>query len=84
MADNGNEFTHVAYGYRRLGRKPGRLLECGVGRIDEDGKAHVYLDRTPLNFTGYIQLVRRGETPVLPAEKPCRPGEDNGEGNSLE
>ncbi len=84
MADCGNEFTHVAYAYRRTGRKGGRLLECGVGRIDDDGKAHVYLDRTPLNgFTGYVQLVLRGVTPELPMEKPRRPGEA-GEGNSSE
>jgi hypothetical protein len=76
MADSGNEFTHVAYAYRRTGRRGGRLLECGVGRIDEDGNAHVYLDRTPLNgFTGYVQLVLRGVTPELPVEKPQRPGE---------
>lgn len=84
MADSGSEFTHVAYAYRRTGRKGGRLLECGLGRIDTDGKAHVYLDRTPLNgFTGYVQLVVRGITPELPEEQPQRPG-DHGERNSVE
>jgi hypothetical protein len=79
MADSGKEFTHMAYAYRRIGRKGGRLLECGVGRIDDDGKAHVYLDRTPLNgFTGYVQLVPRGAAPDLPPEKPRRPGDAGG------
>ena len=86
MADGGNEFTHVAYAYRRVGRKAGRLLECGVGRVDGDGKAHVYLDRTPLNgFTGYVQLVLRGATPELPVENPRRPGEtDDAERTSID
>ena len=80
MAESENEFTHVAYGYRRLGRKPGRLLECGVGRIDGDGRAHIYLDRTPFNFTGYVQLAPRGAMPVLPAaEQPRRPDETDGD-----
>lgn len=79
MTDSGKELTHVAYGYRRTGRKSGRLLECGVGRIDEDGKAHVYLDRTPYNFTGYVQLAPRGVMPELPASKPQRPGDDAGD-----
>ena len=40
------------------------MLECGVGRIDSDGNAHVHLDRTPINgFTGYVQLTPRGVTP---------------------
>lgn len=80
MADSGTEFTHVAYAYRRTGRKGGRLLECGVGRVDDHGKAHVYLDRTPLNgFTGYVQLVPCGVVPELPAKPPHRPGETGDE-----
>jgi hypothetical protein len=75
MADSGEEFTHIAYGYRRIGRKPGRLLECGVGRIDDDGRMHVYLDRTPFNFTGYVQVVPNGAMPELLADKPHRPDE---------
>jgi hypothetical protein len=85
MANAGKELTHIAYAYRRTGKKHGRLLECGVGRIDDDGKAHVHLDRTPINgFTGYVQLAPRGVTPDLVPEKPQRPGEtgDNDEEES--
>lgn len=76
MANSGKDFTHTAYAYRRTGKKHGRLLECGVGRIDADGTAHVYLDRTPFNFTGYVQLAPSGVTPEPPPEKPQRPGDD--------
>lgn len=70
----------MAYACQRIGRKPGRLLECGVGRIDEGGKAHVYLDRTPIfGFTGYVQLTPRGMTPELPPERPHRPGDHDGD-----
>lgn len=56
-------------------RRPGRLLEWSVRRIDDNGKAHVYLDRTPLTgFTGYLQLAPCGVQAQPPSEKPRRPG----------
>lgn len=87
MTESGKTFTHMAYSYRRIGKKPGRFLETGVGRIDSDGKVHVHLDRTPLNgFSGYIQLTPHGTKPEVPPARPYRPGvddadaDDHGEG----
>jgi hypothetical protein len=80
MTNSTTEFTHTAYAYRRTGKKHGRMLECGVGRIDSDGNAHVHLDRTPINgFTGYVQLTPRGVTPEPAPEKPQRPGDTGGD-----
>jgi hypothetical protein len=83
MADNDNKtLTHTAWAYRRISRKHGKLLECGRGRIDGNGIAHVHLDRTPLNgFTGYVQLVPAGAEPWLPVAKPQRPGESDADGD---
>jgi hypothetical protein len=73
--------THVVWGARRFGKRgQTELLEVGYGWIDEKGVAHSILNRTPFNgFTGYTQLVLRGEEPVMPTqyEKPHRPGEDD-------
>ena len=68
--------THTAYSYRRTGKRDGRLLECGTGRIDHDRNiAHVVLDRTPLSgFTGYIVLSPHGVKPEPPLLPPQRPG----------
>jgi hypothetical protein len=75
--------THVLWAARRFGRRGQvELLECGYGWIDEQGVSHCYLNRTPFaGFTGYTQLVPRGEPPVMPTqfEKPQRPGEDGDE-----
>lgn len=69
--------THTAFSYRRTGKKHGRMLECGSGRIDaERNVAHVVLDRTPLNgFTGYIVLLPHGTKPEPPQQQPQRPGD---------
>ena len=50
--------THTAYAYKRLGKKHGRLMECGTGRIDQDRNiVHVFMDRTPIGgWTGYVML----------------------------
>lgn len=74
--------THTAFSYRRTGKKHGRMLECGSGRIDLDrGVAHVVLDRTPINgFTGYIVLLPHGVKPEPQSPQPQRPDEiDDGD-----
>jgi hypothetical protein len=40
--------THTVYAFQRQGKKSGRLLEVGTGRIDPDRNiAHVFMDRQP-------------------------------------
>jgi hypothetical protein len=87
MADNSKARTHTAWGFRREGKKFGRLLEIGTGRIDaERNEAHLYLDRLPLgSFSGFVLLAPAGEKPPIPEAKPQRPGhtdddEDESEG----
>jgi hypothetical protein len=67
--------THTAFIFKREGKRPtqGRWLECGVGRIEQDGKINVYLDRLPVGgFSGRVHLVKTGEGP--PVIEPERPG----------
>jgi hypothetical protein len=65
--------THTAYTMQRIGKKLGRWLEVGSGRIDSDG-VHVFLDRTPVGgFSGYVRLTPHGSPPPLPQPKPQRP-----------
>jgi hypothetical protein len=78
MTDTKNTDTHTAYAFKRLGRKHGKLLECGTGRIDHDRNiAHVFLDRQPWGGgTGYVVLSPIGvKLPPTQAE-PQRPGDD--------
>jgi hypothetical protein len=75
MADNVKAPTHTAFAFRREGKKFGRWLEVGTGRVDKDGLVHVFLDRTPIGgFTGYVRLSPIGVAPPLP--EPQRPGAD--------
>ena len=72
--------THTAFIFKREGRRPaqGRWLECGMGRIEQDGKINVYLDRLPVGgFSGRVHLVRTGEQP--PAPEPERPARHDGD-----
>jgi hypothetical protein len=62
---------------QRIGKKLGRWLEVGSGRIDGDG-AHLFLDRLPIGgFTGYVRLTPQGSPPPLP--QPQRPASAAGE-----
>jgi hypothetical protein len=77
--------THTAYAFSRQGKKFGRLLECGTGRIDKDRNfVHIFMDRGPITgYTGYIVLTPIGEPPPK-IEPPLETGddeddEDNGE-----
>lgn len=58
--------THIAHAYQRTGRKSGRLLEVGSGRIDAvRNVAHIVMNRQPIGgYTGYIQLLPIGVKPV--------------------
>lgn len=60
--------THTAYSFQRTGKKHGRLLECGSGRIDRDKNiVHVVMNRQPIGgYTGYIVLSPHGVTPTPP------------------
>jgi hypothetical protein len=59
MAENNNKArTHTAWTMQRVGKKFGRWLEIGGGRLDDDG-VHVFLDRLPVGgFTGYVRFRR--------------------------
>lgn len=78
--------THTAYSFKRLGKKHGRMLECGTGRIDaERNQVHVFLDRTPIGgWTGYVMLSPHGVKPEPPPVQPQRPGEDEGDEDQAE
>jgi len=68
------ERTHTAYTMQRLGKKLGRWLEIGSGRIDAEG-VHVFLDRLPVGgFTGYVRLTPNGAPPPALSPEPPRPG----------
>jgi hypothetical protein len=58
--------THIAWAYQRTGKKHGRLLECGSGRLDLDrNAAHVVMTRLPIGgFSGYVQLLPTGTRPT--------------------
>jgi hypothetical protein len=64
--------THTAWAYQRTGRKHGRLLEVGSGRIDAvRNVAHLVMDRQPIGgYTGYVQLLPIGTKPAPQAEQP--------------
>ena len=64
--------THTVYAYQRTGRKHGRMLECGSGRIDPvQNAAHVVMNRQPLGgYTGYILMLPFG---VKPAPQNAQP-----------
>lgn len=65
--------THTAYTMQRIGKKFGRWLEIGSGRIEGDD-VHVFLDRLPIGgFTGYVKLTLHGKPPPLPQPQPQRP-----------
>jgi hypothetical protein len=73
MADGTKARTHTAFTLQRVGKKFGRWLEIGTGRIDHDGM-HVFLDRLPVGgFTGYVRMTPHGAPPPLPEPKPQRP-----------
>jgi hypothetical protein len=65
MAMLPKDHTHIVWAYQRTGRKTGRLLECGSGRIDHDRNiAHVVMNRQPIGgYTGYVQLLPIGMKP---------------------
>jgi hypothetical protein len=74
MADPPKPRTHTAYTPQRVGKKLGRWLEVGSGRIDADG-VDLFIDRLPVGgFTGFVRLVPNGVSP--PDPKPQRPGEN--------
>jgi hypothetical protein len=80
MATNDKKRTHTAYAFSRQGKKFGRLLECGTGRIDKERNlVHVFMDRGPLTgYTGYIVLTPIGEPPPK-VEPPTADDEDGDE-----
>lgn len=75
MTDAPKDHTHIAYAFSRLGRKHGRMLECGSGRIDRERNiVHIVMTRTPVTgYTGYVVLSPVGAPP--PEPRPPRPGE---------
>jgi hypothetical protein len=78
MAMLPKDHTHTAWAFQRTGRKSGRLLECGSGRIDPDRNvAHVVMNRQPIGgYTGYIQLLPHA---MKPAPEQPQPEQDAGD-----
>ena len=83
MVDDSKTLTHTAYAYQRTGRKHGRLLEVGSGRIDRDRDiVHVVMNRQPIGgYTGYVVLSPLGVKPPPPLAQPQRP-DDAGDDES--
>jgi hypothetical protein len=73
--------THLVWAYQRTGKKHGRLLECGSGRIDRDTNvAHVVMNRQPIGgYTGYIQLLPFGMKPAPQVAQPEQGAESGDE-----
>jgi hypothetical protein len=86
MTDASKAHTHTAYAFQRKGKKFGRLLEVGTGRIDhEHNIVHVMMDRQPIGgYTGYVVLSPIGVKPEPPPARPHRPGDDNDDGEDSE
>jgi hypothetical protein len=87
MLETRKPFTHTAYIFKREGKKPsqGRWLECGVARVEIDGKINCYLDRLPVGgFSGKIHMVKIGDH--APLAEPLRPhgGDDDSDGDHAE
>jgi hypothetical protein len=80
MTDGSKAHTHTAYAFSRQGKKHGRMLECGTGRIDRERNiVHVVLTRTPITgYTGYIVLSPMGAPP--PVAQPPRQLEPDDDG----
>lgn len=73
MADS-NAPTHTAFAFKREGKRQGRWLEIGTGRVDRTGVIHVFLDRTPVGgFNGYAYLAPIGKQPPQLEPEPQRP-----------
>jgi hypothetical protein len=65
------EFTHVAYGRKRLRRGYGPWKSIGDARLEASGDIYVLLDRLSIGFDGHVYLVRIGVEPNQPG--PGRP-----------
>jgi hypothetical protein len=80
MTDAAKTRTHTAFTMQRMGKKLGRWLEIGSGRIDPEG-VHVFLDRLPVGgFTGYVRLTPNDEPPPLPEpQRPVAPAAEDDE-----
>ena len=65
MSAENKQPTHTAFAFSRQGRKFGKLLECGSGRVDRQSNlVHVFMDRGPITgYTGYIVLSPIGAAP---------------------
>ena len=70
--------THTAFILKREGRKFGRWIASGKGRLDGDGVFHGYIDSLPVGgFTGYIHFAPLGKEPPTPEpQRPAASGED--------
>jgi hypothetical protein len=80
MSADNKQPTHTAFAFSRQGRKYGRLLECGIGRVDpQSNLVHVFMDRGPIiGYTGYIVLSPIGAAPPK-IEPPTSDGDDDDE-----
>jgi hypothetical protein len=68
--------THVAYAFRRMGKKPhqGKWLIVGTGRDNKDGTFDTFMDLTPIGgFNGHVRMILNGSPPPAAGHKPQRP-----------
>jgi hypothetical protein len=64
--------THPAFILKRDGRRNGRWLASGTGRLGSDGVFEGFIDSLPIGgFTGHIHFAPIGKE--LPAIEPQRP-----------
>ncbi len=76
MTDS-EEPTHNAFILKREGRRYGKYLHSGTGRLDKaTGVFKGFIDRLPIGgFTGYIYFAPIGQEPPDPEAPPERPGQ---------
>jgi hypothetical protein len=73
--------THTAFTLRREGKRYGRWLEIGTGRLDSAGVFHGNLDQLPIGgWSGYVYFAPIGTQPPQPEpERPAQTSDDEGE-----
>ena len=75
----------TAYVFKQEGKRPrqGRWLECGIGRLENDGSINIFLDRVPVRgFSGIVHCPPIGGEP--PLHEAQRPGGEGGDATDEE
>jgi hypothetical protein len=76
MMTDSKDPTHTAFILKREGRRYGKWLPSGTGRLGSDGVFKGSIDSLPVGgFTGYIYFAPIGQQPPYPEPPPQRPGQ---------